>query len=447
MKQEEKDKWVNTIRESLEDYSVPPKFDGWEKLEKRIPPTPIASAPPKRSFFMYATAAAAILLLIVSGAIIFLLQDPAAKYIETANLPIEVEQLSNKQPLKDIIRPVIKDNTSILSNSDKGVKIARNKIQDHIANAKNTAGNNAATNRKIDSSDLISQAEVTTLREEEKAKVKKSEEKKSNGDAAVKSNENASQQQKEKKSQQQNLRRVSKQAESVTDIRDIRRKKSSKGWSVGFSAGNSTGISTDGNEYSDIAFSPSNVSFYSLIYDKIDANILYSEATPQNFNHKLPISFGLSVRKQLSKRFALESGITYTRLESESLNNNYASYKQTLNYIGIPIKANYLFLDRRFVTLYITAGGMAEKSVSGNVRIEERVSGNKINDTSTSLNVKPLQWSISGALGAQFNVTKQFGIFAEPGVIYYFNDGSKIETIRKETPFNINLQLGLRVTY
>ena len=443
MEQEEKEKWVNTIRESLIDYSLPPKFDSWERLEKKIPPTPVAQ--PKRSYIMYTAAAAVILLLIISGAVILLLDNSSAKYMETASIPAEVKQLDNKQSLKEIIKPIVKDDASIVSNSSKEIKIAGNKSQNHIANAKSTTGNNGETNRKINSSDLISQADISTPGEKEKTRVRKLDENNPKDDKAVKNNGNISQHQKENKSQQQNLRKVSKQAEQVTELRDIRPRKSANRWSVGITAGNSTGISS--SESNQILSDPFNQQFYSLVYDKLEGNIFNSVATTQNLNHKLPVSFGLSVRKQLSKRFALESGITYTQLVSEASGNNYASYRQTLNYIGIPVKADYLFLNRRFVTLYITAGGMAEKSVSGNVHIEERISGNKINETSTSLKVKPLQWSVSGALGAQFNVTPQFGIFAEPGVIYYFNDGSKVETIRKETPFNINLQLGLRISY
>ena len=30
---------------------------------------------------------------------------------------------------------------------------------------------------------------------------------------------------------------------------------------------------------------------------------------------------------------------------------------------------------------------------------------------------------------------------------YYFNDGSDIQTIRKENPFNFNIQAGVRLTY
>ena len=43
-------------------------------------------------------------------------------------------------------------------------------------------------------------------------------------------------------------------------------------------------------------------------------------------------------------------------------------------------------------------------------------------------------------------ITEKLGIYAEPGVVYYFDDGSNVNTIRKEHPFNFNIQLGVRFT-
>jgi hypothetical protein len=98
------------------------------------------------------------------------------------------------------------------------------------------------------------------------------------------------------------------------------------------------------------------------------------------------------------------------------------------------------------------AGGAVEKCVSGkrsiigsvstsNAGKDEQFSGGEEN-----VKVKPLQWSLSAAAGAQFKITEKLGIYAEPGVVYYFDDGSNVNTIRKEHPFNFNIQLGVRFT-
>ena len=77
---------------------------------------------------------------------------------------------------------------------------------------------------------------------------------------------------------------------------------------------------------------------------------------------------------------------------------------------------------------------MIEKCIYGKIGSEKQT-------------VKPLQFSLTGAIGAQVNVTRRLGIYAEPGVAYFFDDGSDMQTIRKETPLNFNIQAGLRFTY
>jgi hypothetical protein len=38
-------------------------------------------------------------------------------------------------------------------------------------------------------------------------------------------------------------------------------------------------------------------------------------------------------------------------------------------------------------------------------------------------------------------------VYVEPGVSHYFDDGSKVETIRKESALNFTLQAGVRLMY
>ena len=47
----------------------------------------------------------------------------------------------------------------------------------------------------------------------------------------------------------------------------------------------------------------------------------------------------------------------------------------------------------------------------------------------------------------RIDVYKRQGIYVEPGVAYFFDDGSDVQTIRKENPFNFNIQAGIRLTY
>ena len=60
------------------------------------------------------------------------------------------------------------------------------------------------------------------------------------------------------------------------------------------------------------------------------------------------------------------------------------------------------------------------------------------------LDIKPLQFSVLASVGLQANFNKLLSLYLEPGMIYYFDDKTEILTIRKDKPFNFNLQLGLR---
>lgn len=154
-----------------------------------------------------------------------------------------------------------------------------------------------------------------------------------------------------------------------------------------------------------------------------------------NIDHHHPISFGLTVRKNLPKGFSVETGLVYTLLASEvTFNGSSNILDQRLHYLGIPLRANWNFLDRKSFILYLSAGGMMEKCLYGKMESED-------------ITIRPLQFSATAAVGMQYNINRRIGLYAEPGFAYYFDDGSSIETIRKENPANFTLQAGIRLTY
>jgi len=68
----------------------------------------------------------------------------------------------------------------------------------------------------------------------------------------------------------------------------------------------------------------------------------------------------------------------------------------------------------------------------------------KNQERTESVSIRPLQLSVNGALGVEFNLSHLFSIYAEPGMGYYFDNGSSIPTYYQDKPFNFNLNLGLR---
>lgn len=169
--------------------------------------------------------------------------------------------------------------------------------------------------------------------------------------------------------------------------------------------------------------------------------------TKTEYEHHLPIRIGLSVAYALTDRLSISSGLTYTRLSSDikdaSRESKYIG-EQRLHYVGIPLNVSYKVVSSRWISLYGTAGVLAEKCVSGTTD-EGYVENNTMKYTNTQdISSKPLQMSVNAGVGIQFDIIDNVGIYAEPGLSYYFDDGSALQTIYKEKPLNFNLNVGVR---
>lgn len=167
------------------------------------------------------------------------------------------------------------------------------------------------------------------------------------------------------------------------------------------------------------------------------------------YKHRLPVRVGINVAYRLTDRLSVESGVSYTRLSSDmkdGTKNNYSSSSQKLDYIGVPLNVKYRAFGYRRLSVYASAGLLTEKCVSGKTTHEYVISGEKKKHEAEDVAAKPWQLSVNAALGAQFDVLRNVGVYVEPGVSYYFDDRSTLSTIYKEKPLNFNLNLGVRYT-
>ena len=167
------------------------------------------------------------------------------------------------------------------------------------------------------------------------------------------------------------------------------------------------------------------------------------------YKHRLPVRVGLNVAYRLTDRLSVETGVSYTRLSSDmkdGTKNNSSSGSQKLDYIGIPLNVKYRAFGYRRLSVYALAGLLTEKCVSGKATHEYVISGEKKKHEAEDVAAKPWQLSVNAALGAQFDVLRNVGVYVEPGVSYYFDDRSPLSTIYKEKPLNFNLNLGVRYT-
>lgn len=150
------------------------------------------------------------------------------------------------------------------------------------------------------------------------------------------------------------------------------------------------------------------------------------------YRHYMPVSFAASLNWEVSERWNIGTGLRYSYLRSDILQNKYVS-KQKIHYLGIPLKASYTFWDSRFINAYVSAGALFEMPLAAHI------DGKKID--------APDQWSAGAGIGMQFEITRKLSIYVEPDLYYYFDTGSDIRTIRTDKPFSVTIPVGIRFTW
>ena len=411
-KMKDKEMWMDKLKEKLQDYSEPMPASGWEQLEKELVP-PVE----KRILYPYrkwvATAAAVLLVAAISLSIYFLNTPTAEEIRRTATPMLAADpdilpqtdapdvQVVKVEPAR-AIRPIVAQAKKIAERQGTEPSVPVEAVRE-IAGGKETVQQMANEKEEIEKEPVVAKEESPVVRSH-------------------------------KRSGQDKLHIP------------VEKPESKKGrWSLGAAVGNAGGISLTGNDLAGGGIPNeqrlnlvSNAAEGEIIRIPDNQMVVFKEGVPYlkrmdeivDIKHHQPISFGLSVRKGLAKGFSVETGLTYTLLSSDvEMSGGNAMIDQKLHYIGIPVRANWNFFDKDRFTLYVAAGGMIEKCVYGKLGSEKQT-------------VKPVQLSVAGAVGAQFNATKHVGIYVEPGVAYFFDDGSNVQTIRNETPCNFNIQAG-----
>ena len=149
--------------------------------------------------------------------------------------------------------------------------------------------------------------------------------------------------------------------------------------------------------------------------------------------HHSPIKTGLSVRIPVSERLGITTGLEYSLYRSSFTFSQSGENKQSVHYLGIPVRLDWTFVSRRWFDVYL-GGGLA-----GDYCLGATFAGRKIRSDGFGL-------SVLGAAGAQVNLNERIGIYIEPEVSWDALPGrSVLQTYRSENPFMFSLATGLRI--
>ena len=174
-----------------------------------------------------------------------------------------------------------------------------------------------------------------------------------------------------------------------------------------------------------------------------------SDNIERTSHHYMPITVSLALKYRLNNRLGIETGLSYSRLRSESeigKSGNAIREQQTIHYLGIPLKGICKIYDVRRWNFYGSLGAQLEIPVHAPLITGYYVNGIRKQEEKSTFRA-PLQWSVGAGLGLQYNLTPNIGFFAEPSLQYYIPTGSSIETFRTEHPFIFSLPLGIRLTW
>jgi len=161
--------------------------------------------------------------------------------------------------------------------------------------------------------------------------------------------------------------------------------------------------------------------------------ILSGEMENVHYKHLPPITFGVSIGINLSKRFTIITGLDYSLYLSHkeiTSSKGVRNEMQQIHYLGLPIKCDYTIYSNKSFEWYIGGGFEVEKCVSAS-------SG------TTSFKEKNFLWSAVATTGIQYNITKNISLYCEPYCSYLLSE-TNLFSYRTENPVTISAKLGLR---
>lgn len=342
-----KDKWINDIRNRMEDYSEPLPAGLWEKIDSEI------SAPKVIPLWKrwQSVAAAAVVVIAVSTLSVWYWGND--KSLKDANLAgvTNIENDENIEQLSDLIED------GIIKNPEATVQV--------------TADNAVSEKLKPVSGKVHSENEIMTLSSFEQQAIDNDEVKKEDKETP-KTEENVCSKEKRinmMKADRETLKRNA----SYMAMAGEKRKSGRNDLELGVMAGNIPYSSSNSfGGMSRLSSAPKSLSSVnnSVVGEISDASATYSQVLFNNMDketytdvkHHVPVTVGVSVKWNLNDKWALESGLNYTYLYSElrSGANSYIEDKQKLHYVGIPLKVQRSIWNNSIFSLYASAGGMME---------------------------------------------------------------------------------------
>lgn len=161
----------------------------------------------------------------------------------------------------------------------------------------------------------------------------------------------------------------------------------------------------------------------------------------------LPLSFGVTVRKDFSRYIGVETGLVYTYLASRMTRGGKISYNSRLNlhYLGVPVNLVVKLWSNPKWNIYMSGGVMLEKGLRSK-QTQEEFSFSGVETLVEKKGISGVQWSLNGSAGVSYRLHRDWSIYLEPRISYYFDNDQPV-SIRTENSVIIGLGAGFRFEF
>lgn len=456
-RQENNEKWLSQLSEKLEGYQEQPSDSVWEGVSRKVLGTSLL----RRWLIPGMTAAAALLL----GT--FLLTRPSSPSPDIITADAKVNADVTPRFFEDPVTSTANDWVPGDNLGEKSQTDDIGKIQGGNSNSKSQKNNSIDKTLSdeiidrnpretgIDPKQKAGAAESAEYSEETVSAEATPEPDDTNAAASITSSKKEESIDNEVVRQEEKAKWAAIMAEEQAE-----RKHSTRRFSAGISVTGAGTASSSERQLTNAIMGAnpleSNVNYADWVdggFRNGESLVVYNQPEVETkYSHKLPVKFGVSFRYGFNEKLGIESGLTYTLLNSTFTTtagtaNGNTTGKQTLHYIGIPLNVTYNIIGSKLFNVYASAGGAMEKAVGGYFETTGHVDGKRSETNRNSLKPKELQWSLNASAGAQVNVLNQLGLYVEPGISYRIPSGSHVRSIYTDKKLDFSIGFGIRFNF
>jgi hypothetical protein len=153
------------------------------------------------------------------------------------------------------------------------------------------------------------------------------------------------------------------------------------------------------------------------------------------FKHYIPVKTGISARFPLSERLNITTGLEYSQYTSVFDYSLSGKKLQKAHYLGVPLRLDWTFASNNWLDVYVGGG------IEGSYCLGATLNG-------TSIPKDGFGFTLLGAGGLQWKITKSLGLYLEPE-IGWTNPSftNPLQTYRTDYPVEFSITSGIRFTF